>query len=96
MGVFGGARGQSIKAEGEGTGKRVRIRFGELVHGPGRRERMGGVGGMGRESIGSLSSAKMDKMEYIGGLAGEGSTARHIGFGAVENVVTMRKGGRYV
>lgn len=90
MGVFDGARGQTITAVTGKNKKRVRIRFGELVHGPGRMEEPG------EGEVERTNSSGSAKGDYVGVVGGEGSTARHIGFGAVENVVAMRKGGRYV
>jgi hypothetical protein len=84
LGVFGGSRGQGI-GKGDDQNqmeleKRARLRFGELVGGEGARGRKGSESGNTTEVEDGVN---------------DGIT-RHVGFGSVENVAMIKKGGKYV
>ncbi|EPE27565.1 hypothetical protein GLAREA_04356 [Glarea lozoyensis ATCC 20868] len=85
LGVFGGSRGQGI-GKGDNSYQMAlegsaRLRFGELVAGEGARTRKG-----------SGSRSRSSSIFEVGTEDG----TRHIGFGSVENVAMIKKGGKYV
>jgi hypothetical protein len=82
LGVFGGSRGQGI-------GKGDNIYQMELERGARLRfgELVGGKGDKHVSKNGSIISVEAGR---------DDEAARHIGFGSVENVAMIKKGGKYV